>query len=389
MANFDAIAHHLFQNGGFAWSSFWQTYNPPTLVALRAIQIVLLGDTLTAWRIFQLTVTLTGLLWLSYELWQQTNRRFYSVALIWIVTLSQSSIFWSLKLAREGLAEGLSYITIAITLLTFRRPTIYNFFIAGILYMIASFNRVNFLVMIPFFIILFFWIKKTSIKKEFKRYLLLIACFLLGIGLIWAPWIIRNYQLYHHFFPLATQGGNTFLWELGDVEMTDVNGQIEMMDIKTLQSEAEERFSDDYEYYVYTQQVVARWISQHWREYPLLIAQRIYHSAVDTKISLTKVSRQDIFPGSWDIILFDRQIILILIGFLGLILFSWKYPSVTIIFMTALFPWLATTIFIGYPRMLEPAIPLILFGAFYLIYQFTGRLIVWLKRYSIARPAKT
>src|SRR3989344_8664110 len=68
MADNDNIAHRIVKNFDFSHDDFWKTYYSPTLPALRAIQILALGDNLTGWQFFQAAITFFSLLWLVCEI---------------------------------------------------------------------------------------------------------------------------------------------------------------------------------------------------------------------------------------------------------------------------------------------------------------------------------
>jgi hypothetical protein len=106
MADFDRVAHGIAASFDFSWSQFWQTYTTPSLVTARAIQILLLGDSLLAWQIFQAALTFVSLCWLALELYRRTGSRGLAVALIFAVAWSKPSIFWSLEVAPEIWAAG-------------------------------------------------------------------------------------------------------------------------------------------------------------------------------------------------------------------------------------------------------------------------------------------
>lgn len=386
MANFDAVAHNIISSGSFAWDNFWQSYTTPTLVTLRAIQVYLTGDSLLYWQIFQGLINFIALLWLIFEIQDNTKEDIYSVALIWVVALSRSSIFWSYKLAREGLAEGLIYACAAATLWAFRQPKFGTFFWTGVIYMVTIFNRPNFIFLLPIFYLLiilnYYWKSRDVSYKLYKQFF----AFSLGFLLIWTPWIARNYYLYHAFLPLATQGGNSFLWELGAVDVVNEDGIISQKTVKELQGEAD-RFANDYEYYVYTQDVAKNWLSTHWQEYPLLVAKRMYLTAANENISLTQVSRTDILPGDWDKHLPDRSLIVIIIGLIGWIIFTIKKKEFIILPFIIVFSWFTAALFISYPRMLEPSIPLLIYGNILLVITIIQYLLPLLKRDNTAKPA--
>src|SRR5690348_17220573 len=80
----------------FRWDSFWIAYKAPTFPLLLAINFKLFGlENLAAWRFFQTILLLSSLLWLCREIAILAKRHYWGIALLWIVALSKSSIFWS------------------------------------------------------------------------------------------------------------------------------------------------------------------------------------------------------------------------------------------------------------------------------------------------------
>ena len=149
MANFDQVAHGIAANWTFDWSPFWKTYTTPTLPTARAVQIVLFGDTLTSWRLFQTTLTFTASLWLAYEIYIISGSRVLAFGLLFAIALSKPSIFWSLKLAREGFHEMLVYALSACFLRSARTRKPIACLTTGVLTAALFLNRANSLPLMP------------------------------------------------------------------------------------------------------------------------------------------------------------------------------------------------------------------------------------------------
>ena len=120
MGDLDYIAKGILNSFTFDFNSYWKTYAVPTVSTLRAIQTLILGDSLFAWEVFQGVLLCSGLIWLAFEIKRLTNSKVLPLVLLFTVALSKSSVFWSLKLAREGAAEALMYLTIAALLAAMR-----------------------------------------------------------------------------------------------------------------------------------------------------------------------------------------------------------------------------------------------------------------------------
>jgi 4-amino-4-deoxy-L-arabinose transferase-like glycosyltransferase len=77
--------------------------------------------------------------------------------------------------------------------------------IVGVLLALLSYLRPVGL-LLPFLIILYYF-KSYGIKPSIKYSGIILAVFIL----ILSPWIIRNYQVFHSFVPVSTNGGFNFL----------------------------------------------------------------------------------------------------------------------------------------------------------------------------------
>ena len=365
MSGFEGVARNILKNVDFSWNDFWRTYNPPTLALLRALQITILGDSISMWQLFQTLISFTGLLWLMYEIMKITQRPWLALLLLWTVSLSKSSIFWSLKLARESMSEAFIYYSIAISLSALRNKKPLLFFLTGFIYMITVFNRTNFILILPIFIFSFLIYEVYYNRKMCnKKILFLCMYYLLGISIVWFPWIIRSYNLYWHIMLLTTQGPYSFLWELGDIKIKDETGKEVTKNCNILQNEAPEQFPNDYEASIYANKFVKQWLKNNWRKYPGIIIMRLCRTINDRTIYLTKVSRTELYPDILNYFLIDKKPLLIIFGLAGLTILAIKFSYLYIFLFISISSWMTACLFLGYPRMLEPVIPVFLFGNF-------------------------
>jgi hypothetical protein len=115
---------------------------------------------------------------------------------------------------------------------------------------------------------------------------------------------------------------------------------------------------------------------------PAITLSRVHRTVYDRSIYLTKVSRQNLYDNFIDYLLIDKTPYTVVSGLLGLLVLGRLYCSeLLFLFAAATVPWLSAAVIVGYPRMLEPAIPMILFGNvawFALLYRATahGRALV-------------
>jgi len=366
MADYNSIALKILHNLDFSHDSFWQSYQSPGLPALRAIQMAFLGQSLIGWQIFQTLILFLGLVWLVYEVRKQTKSWWLSLSLLWIVALSKSSIFWSYKIATEGIVEAFSYLAIASTLFSLRMRKRSAFFLTGIVYAILLLIRPNFFIITPLFIFMFIiqslYSKNVISKKKIQETFVLLGFFSLGIFLLWSPWLFRSYSLYKHIVPFNTHGAYTFLWEIGNVEVK-MNNKIVRTSVQDLQNEAPKKFSNDYAAYTYAEGIVSKWLSKNFNQYDDLFIKRLYSSSVKRDIYLTKVSRIQLYPNVVNNILIDKSVLFILLGFIGLLVLTIQFKYFYIFVIIGIAPWLGSLLALGYPRMFEPSIPIVIFGS--------------------------
>jgi hypothetical protein len=366
MSSYERLAIKILQKGSFAIDYFWQTKFVPVTPLLRAIQIFLLGRSLFAWRVFLATLTFISLGWLSLEIKKTTRSTFLALILVWVVALSKSSIFWSLKLATEGVAEMLTYAAAAAMLSALRKRTISSFFSAGIILALGFLNRPAFLV-VPLLFALFFPVSEYFHKMmrnpmEIKRVFRLLAALLLGISIFWLPWIMRSYFLYGKPCLLNTYSAMTFFWDFPQEVITLKNGTKVKLPLGVGGTRPLD-MRNDYEYLQYGNGLVLGWLKEHYREYPRLYLKRARESVCSREILLTNVSRERLFTNGLDWLLLDKSPFLVIGGFAGMAVLWAFFPSYLYALPLVSFaPWCASLLFWGSPRFLEPGLPLIFFG---------------------------
>ena len=368
MVGLENMARNIRHHFDFSWDPFFQSFGTPTTPALRAVQCLLLGESLTAWRYLQTALLFAGALWLAYEIFVISRSGWLAFGLFLLVSLSKPSIFWSLKLARESLAESFIYFTVAGCLRSFRTERRASFVMTGVLFGLALLNRPNFLLAIPALavVIVANGIPRAGTKERLsilKRNAAFLGCFALGLALTWGPWIVRSYRLYHHPVPLTTQVPYTFFWEWGVVTVQDDDGAAIDFTKNTLQAEAPGKFENDYQAYVYGKGLIRQWLKTNWRDYLARIPSNITRSAQNYTVMLTKVSRRHLFSDWRDKLLIDKSSLLVLTGIIGLIAWLWgRPPWLVSVAVVALTPWLNSAFFLSLPRMFDPHITIILFG---------------------------
>lgn len=380
MADFDRIAHQVAATGNFAWSNFWQTYSTPTLVAMRAFELSLFGSDLIYWQFFQTALLWCALIWLSIELARLTKQPWLSILLITVVALSKPSIFWSLKLSRESIHEMFIYATAAAFLFMLRKERWWAPIVFGVVSTAGVLNRANMILILPLAIAVYVCHEYLNARREtpappyrharpIKRVAKTTMLAVAGIALVWGPWIVRNYNIYGEIVPLSTQGPYGLLWDLGRLDVRLADGSVVITHVNELQATASQNFKTDLEASRYAGKITWAWIQQNYDMLPRHIMRRLKTSVTINAAYLSKVSRTRLFENAIDhTILIDKSILGVLFGCAGLLLLPLLYPfSLAIVPVMALAPWLTGAAIVGYPRMLDPSLPLIMFGNAFLI----------------------
>ncbi|WP_150526428.1 hypothetical protein [Roseibium sediminis] len=393
MANFESVAHQVAQNGDFSWSQFWQTYSTPTLFAMRALVLTLFGDELIFWQFFQTTLLWCALVWLSLELRRLTGSSWLAVLLIAVVALSKPSIFWSLKLSRESIHEMFTYATAASFLLMLRNERWWAQLLFGLILMANVLNRPNSLAILPLAFAAYVAVDYLRARRnegtttfwsfaEIRRLVRIFTLVTVGVMLLWGPWIARNYSIYGELVPLSTQASYSFLWDLGQIKVRLPNDTVVVTDVNELQATASENFKTDLEASRYANQVAWAWIRENYLELPNHIMRRLKASVTIDVEYLSKVSRTSLFGNPIDYtILIDKSALGVILGCIGLLVLPLRYGfELAIIPVVAVIPWLTGAAIVGYPRMLDPSLPLIMFGSTVLVVVAAEWLFRWRRR---------
>lgn len=371
MANFDAVARGIVTSFDFKWSEFWRSYTTPSLVAARALQITLFGDGMLAWQIFQSGLACAGLAWLALELVRATGSRGLALTLVVLVALSQPSIFWSLKLSREGFHEAATYFTAASVLFALRRPGWLAWTGVGLILAVNFLNRPNAILVVPVvaFVVLVALRGHATARPARLRALTdpvrlrALLAMAIGIAILWTPWIVRSVRIYGEPVPLSTQAPYTALWSLGEVRVRLDDGTEVVTHVNTLQADAARDFPHDLAASRYANRIAAAWMREHLTELPRIFTQRIRISVAEREEHLTRVPRDRLFGNATDRLLIDKRKGWIYTGAFGLlvlpVLYGWGF---LVLAAAALLPWLSAAALVPYARMLDASIPLILFG---------------------------
>jgi 4-amino-4-deoxy-L-arabinose transferase-like glycosyltransferase len=156
-------------------------------------------------RIFQCLVGAVTVL-IIYEIGQRAFSEKIGLVASAIYSVWPMAIFYSAQLLSETLATFWFLAYVAASLWFAAKPAPNRACLAGLLLGLALLTKGGFVIMIPFAVVWAvwqFWAKKPAI-------FLALTIPLISL-LILTPWIARNYRVFGHFIPLATEGGDTLL----------------------------------------------------------------------------------------------------------------------------------------------------------------------------------
>lgn len=375
MEDYVRVARGVLASWDFRFDSFWVSYKPPGLPILLAAVFGVVGEeSQAAWRWAQAAFTFAALLWLCCEVARASGRRWMAPTLLLCAALCRASIFWSYKISTEGPAEAFSYLGAACILLCFRRPRLDAFFLTGVVLMAAVFNRPQGLAVVFAFPVVYLLQQAWHFpglpnpRAFLRKRLPLLVAMGLGVALVWTPWLVRSYGHYGRVLPLTSQGPYSFLWELGEVEYEAPDGTVVRTDWQRLQAEAITRFKSDYDAQAYAGKIMSQWLARNPWTYAKLVVKRFFKTLGDRTEYLTKVPRERLFSGVTDWFLIDKVRPLTLLGALGLLGMSLWAPGLVALPLIALGQWFFGLLFLGYSRILDPTLALVLFGnAFWVV----------------------
>jgi len=387
-------------------------YNPVT-PSLLAISMLLGGESyLWVFRVLIQLITFSATLLLAYELALLTGRRWLGIAFLGIVAFCRPSIFWSLKAATEGPTEAFLLLAMGLSLRAFRTRSLWTALGCGLACILLALNRSQFLpsvlvVGLAFLLVALFerreadpgvesrgrarWstvLPRVTMRLD-KRRLAQAACFALGLAVIWAPWIARNYSHYHAFIPTGTSGMDTIIFDLAGAPIRagrytalriDENITVTEFDFRKVREVLGP--GNDYEIAQRERKFFLAWLDQNWRDFPRLVVFRLKHLIAEYgAFGLTQVSRDVLFPAdvarwntpytrkSWtDLVLLDKAPWVILLGFAGMGLVAIRHgmAGLTLGILSGL-SWLAVALATGFERTVEPLTSAMLWFATYFL----------------------
>ena len=195
------LAERLYQTGSYTSefgfrSAFWPIGLPAYLALARFIS----EDYLLLVKFLNILFYLT-LIVVTYKLFSEQLSKKALVVFLICFSFFPNNLFSANIILTDYPFSLLVWICIFITIKYPLRKAV----IVGVLLALSSYLRPVGL-LLPFLIILYYF-KSYGIKPSLKYSGIILAVFIL----ILSPWIIRNYQVFHSFVPVSTNGGLNFL----------------------------------------------------------------------------------------------------------------------------------------------------------------------------------
>lgn len=415
LADYAAVGENIASRLFFGFNDQKFAYYTPITPSFIALAKIIGGD--YAPIVFRLIVTsilCVGTLGLAYELAKITERKWIGYTTLFIVALSKPSIFWSYKYCTETVSEALLAATLAISLSAIRLDSRWLSFAAGLTATMLFLNRPQFL---PGVILLGGLLSPTirSALGQFRgpsqsaplspprqRMVTQIARspltgFVLGVSIVWAPWIGRNYARYEELVPISTSGTEALLWEYGGAPIQAnrysalplPNGEsLSPFGIDAVRNYTAAQ--TDVESQNRSQELVAEWVKLNAPDLPKLIWWRLKHFAsANGANGLTQVSRDVLFAAPTrgynnpipqqahivNLALLDKGPWVCAFGVFGIIsLFSRSRAASLAVGSLLVVPWVTAALVIGYERTVESLITPLLIMAFYGFVEFASRI---------------
>ncbi|MCB4756442.1 MAG: glycosyltransferase family 39 protein [Elusimicrobia bacterium] len=189
------------QGFGFVYHNFGFLYSwlPPGMGMLRALFLTLFpANELLALRFFFILLTSSTIV-VHFLLAKRLFPPKYALlaTLMWILYVPQW--FWGSRIDGKNYAENLTVISLYLLFLSWEKRSNWLAFLIGILWTSVTLMRGEFLFVVAVMAV-------TSILHHGKNFtgFRTASLLLLGCGLAFAPWIIRNYRIHKRFVLIST-----------------------------------------------------------------------------------------------------------------------------------------------------------------------------------------
>lgn len=410
MVDYIGVGKQIRENLFFGASQTLYAYFTPVTPSLLAISMLLGGDNfLWVFRILVQTIAFVGMLLLAREIAIQTGRRWLGVLLIFVVAFCRPSIFWSYKPSTETPSEALLLLSLGLVLLASRTRSYFWAGASGLSCMLLALNRPQFMLAVAAVGVIFLLsgVKKrrgsdaqATVRRDGAirlgpinlgmRRFVQVACFGLGLAIVWGPWIARNYLHHRGLILTATSGMDSIIFDYagapirsGRYDELPLNSEATLRDfdfnrIKT----SIYSVMNDYEAFRTERVIAVAWFRANWMDYPRLVSWRLKHLAAERGANgLSSVSREELFPPdmsgwnypytrkSWlDLLLIDKTPWVVFLALGGVAMLIWRLGWAGMLFGSiVVVPWFNVALVFGYERTVDPMVSITCWTAFYFI----------------------
>jgi hypothetical protein len=416
MADYAAVGHNIAAQLFFGISEQLFAYYTPVTPGFIAIAKILGGEhAMAVFRVIVAGILFTSAIGLAWELSKLTANRWIGCSVLAITALSKPSIFWGYKYSTETVSEALLMAALAISFAALRRRSPVLPLATGLVGAALFLNRPQFIFGVFLLGVLFGlsargWLDSLGSRVSVAEASLSqprhsrfggavrspIVLFVLGVLLVWGPWIGRNEAHYGTLVPFGTSGTEALIWEYGGAPIRQSrytalplpNGQ----SFTPFGIDSIRRFIDDpngLERYRRAQLLADAWLKANAPDLPALVWWRLKQFAgFNGTNGLTHVSRDFLFtapsPGYNDplpqvhvinLLLLDKSPWACIFALVGIaMLFHRNRAAGIAAGALIVVPWFTAALVIGYERTVESLITPLLIFAFYGFVGFASRL---------------
>ncbi len=188
---------------GFGGTPFYAFLPPLYPIFLALYKLVFPANMLALRFIFSIFGALTCVL--TGRLGQYLFRREEGICAGWALSLYAGHIFWSTRFLPESAVMLLSTAAAWCLYRAFVNRPLKNSFMAGACAALATLGRGEFLILIFAMVLWLF-----SCRRLEKQVWRIFAGLMVGFCILYSPWVIRNYFIFHRLVITATNYGQNF-----------------------------------------------------------------------------------------------------------------------------------------------------------------------------------
>jgi len=364
--NIDSIQHHFIaqsvvEGNGYSMYGHPTAYRAPFLTYFMFISYEIFGLKFTPVRLGMILLSLV-LIWAIFYLAKQIFNEKVGLWAALMATVYPHLIFYNSRIFTET-PFALFILLATIFFIRFvRKPQTSSLVLTALFTALAILTRPVGFVLLGFFVI--YLLFRQPVRHRISRISVLIVLIILFIS----PWIIRNYQVFHRFVPVTTQGA-LVLW-VGNNHYVAHHPYLKGMSCLYQHLPGARKLITPNE--IDRAHYSARFFVEFLREYPQDIPLLLWNKTV----RFWEMSFLTGSPRRW---MYEYSYLVILIlAIAGIILtFKTKHPDTIFLWMILLTNFIPALIFWAGARIRLPAEPaLVIFGAT-IIERFSSR--IWQK----------